>query len=165
MEADRFLGSTNENFLKKVAQLNGLARAIYLLFILFMRVGKNTQYIADKSETQSFFYSYYYVSWKMRRAIPQKDVLQHACSFTFARSQNGICSEVQFILKYICSGVCFALFSEAPRKIIDIKILILMISKGTCRKRQASLEIVLLWKYSNTWFLFAILFYHDTMMV
>ena len=55
MEADRFLGSTNENFFKKVAQLNGLARAIYLLFILFMRVGKNTLYIAVKSQTQSFF--------------------------------------------------------------------------------------------------------------
>ena len=58
MEADRFLGSTNENFFKKVAQLNGLARAIYLLFILFMRVGKNTLYIADKSQThksQVFF--------------------------------------------------------------------------------------------------------------
>ena len=151
MEADRFLGSTNENFFKKVAQLNGLARVIYLLFILFMRVGKNTLYIADKSQTQSFFYSYYYVSWKMRRVIPQKDVLQHACSFIFARSRNGICSEVQFVLKYICSGVCFAL-------IIDIKILILMISKGTCRKMQGSLEIVLLWKYSNTWFLLAIFF-------
>ena len=86
----------------------------------------------------------------MRRAIPQKDVLQHACSFIFARSRNGICSEVQFVLKYICSGVCFALFSEAPGKIIDIKRLILMISKGTCRKRQGSLDIVLLWKYSNT---------------
>ena len=79
---------------------------------------------------------------------------------SFLRDEwTGICSEVQFILKYISVGVCSAFFPQAPRKIIDMKILILMISKGTCHKRQGSLEFVLLWKYSDIRFLLAILFY------